>query len=132
MTPFHLRDRLRRLIGGAEPRPEPEPTPRHRVRFELPDGEVYEAEANVGDSLVLASGRGPRPIATGCADGTCGTCQVEVIAGADQLTPPTDHEERTKAMNEVPAHRRLGCQTRVTGPGVAVKVIHVFDAENFA
>ena len=39
------------------------------------------ADAKHEDSLVLASGRGPMPINTGCADGTCGTCQVDVLKG---------------------------------------------------
>jgi ferredoxin len=131
MTPFGIRKKLKSLLGldkGAEPaaKPAAPPVPRHAVRFELPKGGGYETQAKQEDTLVLASGRGPQPIATGCADSTCGTCRVEVLEGADQLSAPTDHEENTKRQNGVPAHMRLGCQARIQGPGLKVKIINVF------
>ena len=55
-----------------------------------------------------------------------------MVAGADQLSEPTGHEANTKAENQVDDALRLGCQTRVLGPGVVVNVINVFDAEAFA
>ncbi len=136
MTPFGIRkmikNMLKEMLGGGASKstaPQAPARPRWPVRFELPDGTSYEAEAKEHDSLVLASGRGPRPISTGCADGTCGTCQVIVLEGGDQLTPPDDHEAKTKADNGIDPTRRLGCQTGVLGPGVVVKIINVLGEE---
>lgn len=130
MTPFRIRARLKKLLGlGGEPEPARPPTPRYTVTFELPDGSSFETKAKHEDSLVLASGRGPNPISTGCSDGTCGTCRVVVLAGGDLLTPPTEHEARTKAANQVPDDERLGCQTLVLGEGVRVRIVNVLGEE---
>ncbi len=133
MTPFgirrRLKDLLRSLAGGGDNTPPPTVQPRWPVAFVLPDGTSYTADAKRGDSLVLTSGRGPQPIDTGCADGTCATCQVEVLAGAEQLTPADGNEDTAKAANKVSADRRLGCQTGVLGPGVQVRIINVFGAD---
>jgi len=131
MTPFGIRKKLKALLFGGSsspipPRPE---IPRYSVSFELPDGTSFTADAKHDDSLVLASGRGPQPINTGCADGTCATCQVDVLEGADMLSPPDEHEEKCKVENEVPTERRLGCQTAVLGAGVKVRIINVFGEE---
>ena len=131
MTPFGIRKKLKALLFGGQqtpipPRPE---IPRYTVGFELPDGSNYETEAKHEDSLVLASGRGPMPINTGCADGTCGTCQVDVLEGAEQLSAADEYEEKTKKENGVPMERRLGCQAAVLGEGVKVRIINVFGEE---
>ena len=136
MTPFGIRKKLKSMLkemmgggGGGTSAPQAPQRPRWPVVFELPDGDTYEVEAKEHDSLVLASGRGPRPISTGCADGTSATCQVVVVAGADQLTSPDGHETKTKTENGVDLTRRLGCQTSVLGPGVHVKIINVLGEE---
>ncbi len=103
--------------------------PRFDVHFELPDGSSYVTKAKKEDSLVLASGRGPNPIATGCSDGTCGTCRVGVLSGADMLTGPTEHETRTKEAADVPDSERLACQTLVLGAGVSVRSVNVWGEE---
>lgn len=128
MTPFGIRKKLKSLLGGGNAEPKPE-APKYDVTFEPPNGEPYTVKARQGDTLVLASGRGPQPIPTGCADGTCGTCQVEVLAGHDRLSPATDHEIRTKKENRVPAEYRLGCQTEVLGEGVRVRIVNTLDPE---
>lgn len=130
MTPLRIRARLKKLLGldgGAAP--ERPAVPRFDVHFELPDGSSYETKAKREDSLVLASGRGPNPIATGCADGTCGTCRVVVLSGADMLTEPTEHERKTKAAADVPDAERLACQTLVLGAGVRVRIVNVLGEE---
>lgn len=131
MTPFRIRARLKKLLGldssgGEADRPV---VPRFDVHFELPDGSSYHTKAKKEDSLVLASGRGPSPIATGCADGTCGTCRVVVLEGADMLTEPTEHETKTKQAEGVPDAERLACQTLVLGAGVRVRIVNVLGEE---
>ena len=67
MTPFKIRKRLKTLLGmGPSPTPQAPALPTYEVRFECPDGESYTVTAKEGDSLVLAAGRGPQPINTGC------------------------------------------------------------------
>ena len=99
--------------------------PRYDVHFEIEDGRKYTASAKEGDSLVLASGRGPYPISTGCSDGTCATCEVEVLEGIGSLSTADAHEINTKRENNVSAERRLGCQTAVVGEGVRVRIVNV-------
>ena len=133
MTPFGIRKRIKRLLGletssaaSAPRRPE---APRFDVRFELPDGTSYEAKGKAGDPIARISGRGPRPLSTGCADTSCGTCAVEILEGADQITPESEHEVRTRQANKVPDGRRLACATAITGAGVVVKVFTVLGEE---
>lgn len=131
MTPFRIRARLKKLLGldGSSPGSDRPVVPRFDVHFELADGSSFTTKAKKEDSLVLASGRGPNPIATGCADGTCGTCRVVVLDGLDLLTAPTEHEQATKAAAAVPASERLGCQTLVLGEGVRVRIVNVLGEE---
>ena len=131
MTPFRIRARLKKLLGLDQSGGASERTvvPRFDVRFELPDGSSYLTKAKKEDSLVLASGRGPNPIATGCSDGTCGTCRVVVLGGADMLTDPTEHETKTKKAADVPDSERLACQTLVLGEGVSVRIVNVLGEE---
>jgi len=126
MTPFGIRKRIKKLLDSPSAGPTVPDVPRFTVSFETASGKSFSVDAKQGDSLALASGRGAYPIATGCADSSCGTCRVGILEGADSLTPANPHELRTKKLNKVPAHMRLGCQAGVIGEGVKVKIIHVF------
>ena len=46
--------------------------------------------------------------------GQCGTCIVEVLEGAENLSPRTDVEQRK--LKKKPDTYRLACQTLVNGP----------------
>ncbi len=46
--------------------------------------------------------------------GQCGTCLVEVVEGAENLSPRTSVEE--KKLRKRPDTYRLACQTMVNGP----------------
>ena len=134
MTPFGIRNKLKSLLGlgGASSSdssaPKKAEIPTYTVTFVTPDGTTFDAKAKEGDTLVMSSNRGAAPIATGCADGTCGTCRVEVILCHDQLTPETEHERETKQKNAVPKDFRLGCQVGVLGEGIKVKIVNVLGA----
>ena len=131
MSRFGIRKKIKSLMGwDSSPKPPSAPArPKYPVTFVLPNGESYTADAKEGDSLVLTSGRGPYPISTGCSDGTCATCRVEVLEGLDSLTRADDHENKTKADNEIDSGLRLGCQAAVIGSGVKVKIINVLGEE---
>lgn len=131
MTPFGLRKKLKALLGldsGPKASSNP-PRPKFEVTFVLPNGEEYTADAREGDSLVLASGRSEQPISTGCMDGSCATCEVVVLEGADKLSPVSEKETATKKANQVNASHRLGCQTAVLGAGVKVQIVNVLGVD---
>ncbi len=131
MTPFGIRKKLKKLLGLEKAPPAPAAqVPRYTVAFEVYDGTNYTVKAKHQDTLVMASGRGPVPIATGCADNTCGTCRVEVLAGGDLLTPETETERKLKADNGIDAALRLGCQVAILGEGVKVKIPDVWAEVN--
>ncbi|ELR96774.1 2Fe-2S iron-sulfur cluster-binding protein [Gloeocapsa sp. PCC 73106] len=46
--------------------------------------------------------------------GQCGTCIVEIVAGMENLSDPTDFEKRK--LKKKPGNYRLACQTLVNGP----------------
>lgn len=46
--------------------------------------------------------------------GQCGTCVVEVLEGAENLSPRTEVENRK--LRKKPDNYRLACQTLVNGP----------------
>jgi ferredoxin len=132
MTPFGIRSRLRGLFGldGVSPSKSDAPVRKsYQVTFECPDGSEFTTTAKEGDSLVLAAGRGPQPISTGCTDGTCGTCRVHILAGSESLTEVEGHETRTKADVGVPSDQRLGCHTGVLGSGVRVRIVNILGME---
>jgi len=131
MTPFGIRKILKKLLGfdeGPKASSAP-PRPKYSVTFVLPDGQEYQTDAREGDSLVLASGRSEYPISTGCMDSSCGTCEVVVLEGQDNLTPVTSKETATKEANNIDANHRLGCQTAVLGEGVKVQIVNVLGAD---
>jgi ferredoxin len=131
MTPFGIRKKIKKLMGfdqGPKASSSP-PRPKYSVTFVLPDGEEFQAEAREGDSLVMASGRSAYPISTGCMDSSCGTCEVIVLDGADQISPEGSRESDTKISNEINPLHRLGCQTAVLGTGVKVKIVNVLGAD---
>ena len=132
MTRFGIRKRIKDLFGlDGVPASEPEASVRksYSVTFECPDGTEFTTNAKEGDSLVLAAGRGPQPISTGCTDGTCGTCRVDILAGSESLTEIEGHEVKTKADVGVPVEQRLGCHTGVMGGGVRVRITNVLGVE---
>lgn len=52
---------------------------------------------------------------TNCSGyGQCGTCIVEIVEGAENLSPKTPFEERR--LKKKPDNYRLACQTLVNGP----------------
>lgn len=58
----------------------------------------------------------------GCRNGVCGTCEIEVLAGLENLSPVVEPERDTIAAFGIPAGHRLACQAKVNGD-CAVKPI---------
>lgn len=74
-----------------------------------------------GLSILELSRLNDIPHASVCSGrGRCGTCRVEVIAGAERLSPRGEIENRTLAMVRAGGEVRLACQALVLGEGVSV------------
>jgi len=59
------------------------------------------------------------PVAFSCRSANCGTCRVEVLAGADLLEPPRADELEVLALTSARPSERLACQIVVRcGPGL--------------
>jgi len=81
-----------------------EPAREHRVR--VPEGGL----------LIEAAVRAGLPIAQACGGKSlCARCGLEILAGADGLSPEEAHEVRAKERNRIPASLRLACRARVGG-----------------
>ncbi|MCB9761338.1 MAG: (2Fe-2S)-binding protein [Alphaproteobacteria bacterium] len=146
MTPFKIRRRLKSLLG----QPERAEIVRYPVTFLLPDGteEVVHAEEHY--SLLMAADAHGITISTGrraggtCPDGHCATCRVEIVSSAG-LSPMTDAERESlqdaldgkphegRARKPAPPaspNTRLGCYTKIRGPGARVKILELFDPDS--
>ena len=127
MTPFGIRKKLKSLLGGGKSSgSDGSERPAYEVKITAPDGSEYTVQGKQGETLVTVSGRGAYPIMTGCAEGDCGTCRVEVLAGAGSISAEGERERGTKETYKVPGSWRLGCQARLEGPGLHVRVIDPF------
>ncbi|ASS74030.1 hypothetical protein CIG75_02890 [Tumebacillus algifaecis] len=74
-------------------------------------GRSLVVSALSGATLLQAGLRQAQPIAYKCQKGTCGQCAVQVIAGAEQLSPPTPLEQQTLSASRT-SGLRLSCQAR--------------------
>jgi ferredoxin len=129
VTPFGLRNRLKQALGrgAAEPRAASDTL---EVRFVLPDGKEHAVRCEPRYTLVMASQTIDTPIATGCPDGHCGGCNVDVLEGASALAPATGAEQ--KLLDEKWASRpgtRLACHAKVVGNGAKLRVHTVWSMD---
>ena len=74
------------------------------------------AEARSDETVLDAARRADAPVGNSCGSvGVCGRCRVLVIAGAENLSPPTMIEIRVASQRGFAADERLACQAIVTG-----------------
>lgn len=79
-----------------------------RIHF-VNDGIIHEIAP--GSSLGQAAMEAQASLPFGCRAGTCGTCVLQVVAGADTIAAPGFVEDDT--LHVIGRHgngRRLGCQ----------------------
>lgn len=129
MTPFGIRNRLKQALGRGAPgaRQDEEAL---TVRFVLPDGKEHEVRCEPKYTLVMASQTIDTPIATGCPDGHCGGCNVDVLEGAAGLASPSAAEQ--KLIDEKWSTRpgtRLACHAKVVGSGTKVRVHSIWSMD---
>lgn len=75
-------------------------------------------EAKVGERLLNVARRNAAHIGFVCdGNGICQTCQCRVLAGADQLSPPSEAELAWMPERRLAAGHRLACQAVLRGQG---------------
>ena len=132
MTPFGIRKKLKSLMGldtSADDRAPVKRPERPKVTLVLVDdrGKEQTFSGDVGSSPLYISGNMERPIASGCNDSSCGTCRIEVIEGAEHLSPQSPREKQTLAANGFPTTLRLGCCSEITGGTLKVRAYNFVD-----
>ena len=77
------------------------------------NGEEIEVENNtrIVDSIEEAG------VPIGCSNGVCGTCEVEIIEGMENLNELTEEEEDMG----MEGNKRLGCMCQLTGDKVEME-----------
>lgn len=81
------------------------------VEIEVADGaRLQDAIAQAGASIEF-----------GCREGECATCIVEILEGADNLTPINENEDVTLMDDEKERGVRLACQLRILQGTVKLK-----------
>jgi ferredoxin len=61
------------------------------------------------------------PVPFSCRSATCGTCQIQILEGADLLEPPEADEQELLELLDVPG-TRLACQARVAAGEGLIRV----------
>ncbi len=90
----------------------PEHPPKAKIEFPR-TGEACEVDYD--DTLVDATFRYELPVRYRCERAVCTTCLVEVLEGAENLSPMEDREKQTLAAVKAKANWRLACQVSVLG-----------------
>jgi ferredoxin len=57
----------------------------------------------------------------GCAEGTCGVCEVTVLKGRDNLSRITEEEKDYLLEEDLEDGMRLGCQVKIRKGDVTLK-----------
>ncbi|MCC6554784.1 MAG: (2Fe-2S)-binding protein [Polyangiaceae bacterium] len=82
-------------------------------------GPPVSAHAPAGGRVLDACDDARAPVAFSCRAATCGTCRVDVLAGAHLLAPPADDErDLLERLGAAPA-QRLACQA-IALPGAGL------------
>lgn len=123
MTPWGIRNRIKSALGGKKTSTDE----RYTLTMVLPDGTAHEVFAEERYTLVMASQSLETPIATGCPDGGCGLCVVDVLDERG-LAPPTAAEAKLLRDKAKPG-QRLACHARIIGNGARVRITSVWSID---
>jgi nitrite reductase (NADH) large subunit len=72
--------------------------------------------ARPGESLLKVAEAHQVPLRSGCRMGLCGADPVRIIAGDENLSPPSAAEQATLRRLGLPPECRMACSARVRGP----------------
>ena len=125
MSRFGIRKKLRGVLGGRK-----KEIIKHEVTFVLPDGTEKTLAAEEGYTIAMATQFLPSPMETGCPDGFCGQCTVELLID-EGVNPPSAGEQKVLHEHHPNAadNLRLGCHAKIVGPGAKIKIFRLFDFE---
>ncbi len=84
-----------------------------KVEFVDNSGKTVEAEA--GEPLINVCKKSDSKIVFGCEAGVCGTCIINVLSGAENLSHPEEGEKDSLIMFGAKENQRLACQCKVNG-----------------
>ncbi|GAB6040664.1 2Fe-2S iron-sulfur cluster-binding protein [Endothiovibrio diazotrophicus] len=71
--------------------------------------------APVGIRVIELSEKVGSAIIYGCREGDCGTCLMEVVEGANNLTSPSVLEDKLLREASAGRNHRIACQAQVLG-----------------
>ncbi len=80
-----------------------------------------ELEVQDGSQMQDAIAQAGAAIEFGCREGECATCIVEIVEGAENLSPMNENEDITLMDDEKEKGVRLACQLRVLSGTVKLK-----------
>jgi 2Fe-2S ferredoxin len=70
----------------------------------------------VHDNLMATLRGNQVPVASSCqGDGVCGKCRIQILAGAEKLSPPNATEQFLRQRYRLAPNERISCQTQVLG-----------------
>lgn len=125
-TPFGIRRRLKRVFGIPLGDASDAAPAAATVSLTVVSAKGEETTESAPESTLLAvSGRMKHPISSGCSDSSCGTCRVEVLDGADNLTGQDAKERGTLKENGFPTTLRLACRAQLVSGAAKVKAAEV-------
>lgn len=87
-------------------------TAKARIHFLLEDMIVEAPVDTAFDDIVNASGA---DVTFGCKNGTCGTCRIKVVDGAEHISAMEREEKDFLESLGSSTAERLGCQIKIKG-----------------
>ena len=76
----------------------------------------WAAEAKPNETILDAARRAGAPLGNACGGvGVCARCRVRVVAGSEDLSPPTSIELRVGGAGGFAPDERMACQAVVRG-----------------
>jgi ferredoxin len=96
-----------------------------RIRVLAASGrtELAATSAPAGERLMDALDEVRSPVPFSCRSATCGSCLVEVVAGAELLRPPRDEERAFLGALGAGSRNRLACRAVIEGDDGALDVV---------
>jgi ferredoxin len=76
-------------------------------------GEDLEVDVPDGGRLVDVCDESEAPVPFSCRGATCGTCRIEILAGAELFEPREPEEADLLEILGDPPHIRLACQAKL-------------------
>lgn len=80
------------------------------------EGEEFNLDVSPGENMLDAALDRDVGIDFSCLEGLCDSCEVKVLVGVENISPPTQEEFDMLGEDDVKSGKRLACQVVVNGP----------------